>query len=83
MRCPACACVPALCFHPWGVKRLPRPAPVLSSRFLPKGHPSTPLLTNGHHHPASDHGYPVRCVVPGTVGARNVKWLGKVLASAK
>lgn len=34
-----------------------------------------------HHH--SDHGYPLRCVVPGTVGARNVKWLGKVLACAK
>ncbi|KAM3570199.1 hypothetical protein VYU27_007723, partial [Nannochloropsis oceanica] len=28
-----------------------------------------------------DHGYPVRAVVPGTVGARNVKWVGKVLAS--
>lgn len=24
-----------------------------------------------------DHGYPVRVVVPGVVGARNVKWLGK------
>lgn len=23
-----------------------------------------------------DHGYPVRVVVPGVVGARNVKWLG-------
>lgn len=23
-----------------------------------------------------DHGFPVRAVVPGTVGARNVKWLG-------
>ena len=24
-----------------------------------------------------DHGYPVRVIVPGVVGARNVKWLGK------
>lgn len=23
-----------------------------------------------------DHGYPIRVVVPGVVGARNVKWLG-------
>ena len=29
----------------------------------------------------SDHGYPLRAVVPGTVGARNVKWVGKVIAS--
>lgn len=26
-----------------------------------------------------DHGYPVRVVVPGVVGARNVKWLGECL----
>lgn len=32
---------------------------------------------NGEEIPA-DHGFPVRVVVPGTVGARNVKWLGKV-----
>lgn len=24
-----------------------------------------------------DHGYPVRVIVPGVTGARNVKWLGK------
>lgn len=28
-----------------------------------------------------DHGYPVRAVVPGIVGARNVKWLGEVRLS--
>ncbi len=27
-----------------------------------------------------DHGFPVRSIVPGVVGARNVKWLGKVRA---
>ncbi|KAK3747546.1 hypothetical protein QZH41_004806 [Actinostola sp. cb2023] len=28
-----------------------------------------------------DHGFPVRALVPGIVGARNVKWLSKVVAS--
>ncbi|TNM89033.1 hypothetical protein fugu_005287 [Takifugu bimaculatus] len=37
---------------------------------------------NGEDLPA-DHGFPVRVVVPGTVGARNVKWLGKVTVSAE
>lgn len=23
-----------------------------------------------------DHGFPIRVIVPGVVGARNVKWLG-------
>lgn len=23
-----------------------------------------------------DHGYPIRVIIPGVVGARNVKWLG-------
>ncbi|XP_012696563.1 sulfite oxidase, mitochondrial [Clupea harengus] len=35
---------------------------------------------NGEEIPP-DHGYPVRVVVPGTVGARNVKWLGKIVIS--
>lgn len=26
-----------------------------------------------------DHGFPIRAIVPGTVGARNVKWLGMLL----
>ena len=30
-----------------------------------------------------DHGYPVRAIVPGTIGARNVKWLYKVKAAAE
>lgn len=25
-----------------------------------------------------DHGYPIRVVVPGVIGARNVKWLGRI-----
>ncbi|EDO45092.1 predicted protein [Nematostella vectensis] len=28
-----------------------------------------------------DHGYPVRAVAPGIVGARNVKWVSKVISS--
>eukprot|EP01097_Dermamoeba_algensis_P011272 TRINITY_DN866_c0_g2_i1.p1 TRINITY_DN866_c0_g2~~TRINITY_DN866_c0_g2_i1.p1 ORF type:complete len:621 (+),score=115.54 TRINITY_DN866_c0_g2_i1:125-1987(+) len=35
---------------------------------------------NGEEIPR-DHGYPVRAVVPGVVGARNVKWLGKIVTA--
>eukprot|EP00088_Acartia_fossae_P005735 TRINITY_DN1258_c0_g1_i2.p1 TRINITY_DN1258_c0_g1~~TRINITY_DN1258_c0_g1_i2.p1 ORF type:complete len:571 (-),score=127.97 TRINITY_DN1258_c0_g1_i2:865-2577(-) len=28
-----------------------------------------------------DHGYPVRVIVPGVAGARNVKWLGRIYVS--
>nr|CAH7716926.1 unnamed protein product [Callosobruchus chinensis] len=28
-----------------------------------------------------DHGYPIRVIVPGVVGARNVKWLAKIVVS--
>lgn len=37
---------------------------------------------NGEVLPA-DHGFPIRVIVPGTVGARNVKWLGKIIVSAE
>ncbi|CAG11757.1 unnamed protein product, partial [Tetraodon nigroviridis] len=37
---------------------------------------------NGEDLPA-DHGYPLRVVVPGTVGARNVKWVGRITVSAE
>lgn len=30
-----------------------------------------------------DHGYPLRCIVPGVVGARQVKWLGRIVVSKK
>eukprot|EP00898_Chlorokybus_atmophyticus_P009131 jgi/Chlat1/9219/Chrsp98S09289 len=36
---------------------------------------------NGEELPA-DHGYPVRVVVPGVVGARQVKWLSKIVTSS-
>ena len=35
---------------------------------------------NGEEIP-QDHGYPVRAVIPGIVGARNVKWLATVITS--
>lgn len=35
---------------------------------------------NGKPLPA-DHGYPIRTVVPGYVGARSVKWLGRIVVS--
>ena len=35
---------------------------------------------NGEELPR-DHGYPIRAVIPGTVGARNVKWLSKIVTS--
>lgn len=35
---------------------------------------------NGEVLPA-DHGFPIRVIVPGVVGARNVKWLGKIIVS--
>ncbi|NP_001089975.1 sulfite oxidase L homeolog [Xenopus laevis] len=35
---------------------------------------------NGQELP-KDHGFPLRVIVPGVVGARNVKWLGKIVVS--
>ncbi|OTF78756.1 hypothetical protein BLA29_014823, partial [Euroglyphus maynei] len=35
---------------------------------------------NGEPLPA-DHGYPIRLIAPGIVGARNVKWLGRIVLS--
>lgn len=35
---------------------------------------------NGEELP-KDHGFPLRAIVPGVVGARNVKWLGRIIVS--
>ena len=32
---------------------------------------------------ARDHGFPLRAVIPGWVGASNIKWLGKIVVSSK
>ncbi|MGB1931381.1 MAG: sulfite oxidase [Mariniblastus sp.] len=45
--------------------------------------PGAPLLShtmNGAQL-TPDHGYPLRMVVPGYIGARSVKWLGKIVVS--
>lgn len=36
---------------------------------------------NGKELP-KDHGYPLRVIVPGVIGARSVKWLGRILADS-
>ncbi|XP_075708238.1 sulfite oxidase, mitochondrial [Rhinoderma darwinii] len=35
---------------------------------------------NGEELP-KDHGFPLRAIVPGVVGARNVKWLGRIIVN--
>ena len=39
------------------------------------------LATHMNGHPLSlDHGYPIRVVLPGIAGARNVKWLESIVS---
>lgn len=46
----------------------------MSKAMDPRGDTVLALQMNGHVLPR-DHGYPVRVVVPGYIGARSVKWL--------
>ncbi len=47
--------------------------------------PGAPLLADTMNDAplTADHGYPLRTLVPGYIGARSVKWLGKVVVSDK
>ncbi len=48
----------------------------------PRGDCILAFEMNGEEIPR-DHGYPLRAVIPGVVGARNVKWLSQILASSE
>lgn len=48
----------------------------------PKGDVILAYEMNGEPLPR-DHGFPLRVIVPGVVGARNVKWVGKIILSDK
>ncbi|XP_073998352.1 sulfite oxidase isoform X2 [Rhodnius prolixus] len=52
----------------------------LSKALDPRGDVLLAYEMNGKPLPR-DHGFPVRAVVPGIVGARNVKWLSKIILS--
>lgn len=47
----------------------------ISKAMDPRGDVLLAYEMNGQPIPR-DHGFPIRVIVPGVVGARNVKWLG-------
>ena len=47
-------------------------------------HPDTLLAYALNGEPLTrDHGYPLRAVIPGWVGAANIKWLGRIVVSSE
>jgi len=64
---------------PFGAS-IPIPKAMDSSEKMP----GAMVVTQMNNKPLTpDHGFPVRTVVPGYIGARSVKWLGKIVVSDK
>ncbi|MFK7817348.1 MAG: molybdopterin-dependent oxidoreductase [Planctomycetaceae bacterium] len=56
--------------------------PILKAMDSSEKMPGALVVTEMNNQPLTpDHGYPVRTVVPGYIGARSVKWLGKIVVS--
>ncbi len=56
--------------------------PIQKALNPPDSMPGALVATHMNEQPLTpDHGFPVRTVVPGYIGARSVKWLGKIIVS--
>lgn len=56
--------------------------PIVKAMDVSEKVPGAMVVTQMNKKPLTpDHGFPVRTVVPGYIGARSVKWLGKIVVS--